>query len=56
MGPKTLEKLAAAGVKTALDLAGAQADDLAEKTGLKINKISSWQLAARTKADEAQSS
>ncbi|MDF0590870.1 DNA topoisomerase I [Candidatus Methanocrinis natronophilus] len=55
IGPKTLEKLAAAGVKTALDLAAAQADDLAEKTGLKINKISSWQLAARTKADKAQS-
>ncbi|MGC9515888.1 DNA topoisomerase I [Methanocrinis sp.] len=53
IGPKTLEKLEAAGVKTALDLAGAEADDLAEKTGLNKKKISSWQVAARTLTEEA---
>ncbi len=53
IGPKTLEKLGAAGVKTALDLAGAEAEDLAEKTGLNKKKISSWQVAAKTLAEEA---
>ena len=53
IGPKTLEKLGAAGVKTALDLAGAEADDLAEKTGLNKKKISSWQIAAKAMAEEA---
>jgi DNA topoisomerase-1 len=53
IGPKTLEKLEAAGVKTALDLAGAEAEELAEKTGLAKKKISSWQLAAKAMAEEA---
>ena len=55
IGPKTLEKLGAAGVKTALDLAGAEAEALAEKTGLTKKKISSWQLLAKTMVNEAQS-
>ena len=53
IGPKTLEKLGAAGVKTALDLVGAEAEELAEKTGLAKKKISSWQIAAKTLAEEA---
>jgi len=52
IGPKTLEKLEAAGVKTAIDLAGAEADALAEKTGLNKKKISSWQVAAKAMAEE----
>ena len=52
IGPKTLEKLEAAGVKTAQDLVEASAEELAEKTGLKINKISYWQLLAKTAAEE----
>jgi DNA topoisomerase-1 len=52
IGPKTLEKLEAAGVKTALDLAGAEAEELAEKTGLNKKKISTWQVAAKTLAEE----
>jgi len=46
IGPKTLEKLAGAGIKTAADLAGAKADILAEKTGISPKKISAWQKAA----------
>jgi DNA topoisomerase-1 len=53
IGPKTLEKLGAAGIKTAIDLAGAEAEDLAEKTGLNKKKISSWQAVAKTLAEEA---
>ncbi len=55
IGPKTLEKLGAAGIKTALDLAGAEVEDLAEKTGLNKKKISSWQIVAKTLAEEASS-
>ena len=53
IGPKTLEKLEAAGVKTALDLAGAEAEELAEKTGLNKKKLSSWQVAAKSMAEDA---
>ncbi len=55
IGPKTLEKLGAAGIKTAMDLVEAEAEELAEKTGLTKKKISSWQLAARTMEKEATS-
>jgi len=55
IGPKTLEKLGAAGIKTAMDLVGAEVEELAEKTGLAKKKISSWQLAAKTMAKEATS-
>jgi predicted flap endonuclease-1-like 5' DNA nuclease len=46
IGPKTLEKLEAAGVKTPKDLAGAGVDLLAEKTGISAKKILTWQTAA----------
>jgi DNA topoisomerase-1 len=47
IGPKTLEKLASAGIKTAHDLVKAEARSLAEKTGLSQKKIMAWQSAAR---------
>ncbi len=47
IGPKTLEKLASAGIKTAHDLVEAEAKSLAEKTGLSQKKIMAWQSAAR---------
>jgi DNA topoisomerase-1 len=48
IGPKTLEKLTGAGIKTAADLAQARADILAEKTGISPKKIMTWQEAARS--------
>ena len=47
IGPKTLEKLATAGINTAADLARAKAGRLAEKTGISAKKITAWQKAAR---------
>lgn len=47
IGPKTLEKLAAAGIKTTEDLLKAEARGLAERTGLNPKKILAWQGAAR---------
>jgi DNA topoisomerase-1 len=47
IGPKTLEKLASAGIKTAQDLINAEARNLSEKTGLSEKKIHGWQSAAR---------
>ncbi|MCX6669632.1 MAG: DNA topoisomerase I [Methanothrix sp.] len=47
IGPKTLEKLASAGIKTTHDLVKAEARSLAEKTGLSQKKIMAWQSAAR---------
>ncbi|VVB68348.1 Reverse gyrase 1 [uncultured archaeon] len=47
IGPKTLEKLASAGIKTAHDLVEAEAKSLAEKTGLSQKKIMAWQSAAK---------
>jgi DNA topoisomerase-1 len=47
IGPKTLEKLAAAGIKTTEDLLKAEAKGLAERTGLNSKKILAWQGAAR---------
>ena len=46
IGPKTLEKLAAAGIKTAADLAQAKAGSLAKMTGISPKKIMAWQKAA----------
>jgi len=46
IGPKTLEKLAAAGIKTAADLAQAKAGSLAKMTGISAKKIVAWQEAA----------
>ncbi|OPY52606.1 MAG: Reverse gyrase 1 [Methanosaeta sp. PtaU1.Bin112] len=46
IGPKTLEKLTGAGIKTAADLARAKADSLAKITGISAKKISAWQKAA----------
>lgn len=46
IGPKTLEKLAGAGINTAADLARATVSSLVEKTGISAKKISAWQKAA----------
>jgi DNA topoisomerase-1 len=48
IGPKTLEKLMAAGIKTADDLLEAEASNLASRTGLSQKKIATWQDAARS--------
>lgn len=47
IGPKTLEKLAAAGIKTTEDLLRAEVESLVEKTGLNQKKILAWQSAAK---------
>jgi DNA topoisomerase-1 len=47
IGPKTLEKLAIAGIKTADDLLKAEVQNLVEKTGLSQKKILAWQSAAK---------
>lgn len=47
IGPKTLEKLTAAGIKTTQDLLKAEAENLVEKTGLSQKKILAWQTAAK---------
>lgn len=47
IGPKTLEKLASAGVRTSEDLLKAEAKALAEKTGLSEKKIAAWQGKAK---------
>ncbi|MGD0951089.1 MAG: DNA topoisomerase I [Methanotrichaceae archaeon] len=48
IGPKTLEKLTAAGIKTMQDLLKAEVENLVEKTGLSQKKIQAWQSAAKT--------
>ena len=48
IGPKTLEKLTAAGIKTTQDLLKAEVESLVEKTGLSQKKILAWQSAAKT--------
>ena len=47
IGPKTLEKLTAAGIKTTQDLLKAEVESLVEKTGLSQKKILAWQSAAK---------
>ena len=47
IGPKTIEKLGAAGVKTREELLKAKAESLAKKTGISPKKILAWQAAAR---------
>jgi DNA topoisomerase-1 len=47
IGPKTLEKLATAGIRTSQDLLKAKAKALAEKTGLSEKKIMAWKSAAK---------
>ncbi len=47
IGPKTLEKLSLAGIKSVPDLASARAESLAEKTGISPKKILAWQSAAK---------
>ncbi len=47
IGPKTLEKLAEAGIKTREDLLKAKAKGLAEQTGISPKKITAWQKAAK---------
>lgn len=47
IGPKTLEKLTAAGIKTTQDLLKAEAESLVKKTGLSQKKILAWQIAAK---------
>ncbi|MFZ1316072.1 DUF4332 domain-containing protein, partial [Methanothrix sp.] len=47
VGPKTMEKLEAAGVRTSQDLLSAKAKALAEKTGLSEKRIAAWMKAAK---------
>lgn len=47
IGPKTLEKLASAGIKTRDDLLKAKAKGLAERTGINPKKIIAWQSAIK---------
>jgi DNA topoisomerase I len=47
VGPKTLEKLAAAGITTSEDLLGAKTKTLSSKTGLSEKKILAWKSAAK---------
>ncbi len=47
IGPKTLEKLAAAGIKTSQDLLVAKTKALSSKTGLPEKKILAWKSAAK---------
>ncbi len=47
IGPKTLEKLASAGIKTSQDLLVAKAKALSSKTGLPEKKILAWKSAAK---------
>jgi DNA topoisomerase-1 len=47
IGPKTLEKLTAAGIKTTQDLLKAEVESLVEKTGLSQKKLLAWQSAAK---------
>jgi len=46
IGPKTLEKLALAGIKTAADLVQAKSGSLAKMTGISPKKIMDWQKSA----------
>jgi len=52
IGPKTLEKLDEAGVKMVFDLVEADADELVDKTGISLKKISVWKKAAKAAAEE----
>ena len=47
IGPKTLEKLASAGIKTSQDLLVAKTKALSSKTGLPEKKILAWKSAAK---------
>ena len=47
IGPKTLEKLATAGIKTSQDLLNAKVKILATQTGLSEKKIMAWKSAAK---------
>ena len=47
IGPKTLEKLASAGIKTSQDLLVAKTKALSSKTGLSEKKILAWKSAAK---------
>ena len=47
IGPKTLEKLALAGINNREDLLGAGVAILAEKTGISTKKITDWRRAVR---------
>ncbi len=47
IGPKTMEKLAAAGITTSQELLGAKTKALSSKTGLPEKKILAWKSAAK---------
>ncbi len=50
IGPKTLEKLAQAGINSKEDLLRAGVKGLAEKTGISPKKITAWRRAARAES------
>ena len=50
IGPKTLEKLALAGINNKEDLLRAGVKILAEKTGISPKKITDWRRAARAES------
>jgi DNA topoisomerase I len=47
IGPKTLDKLASAGIKTTQDLINAKTKSLATQTGLSEKKILTWKSLAK---------
>ncbi|HOT06020.1 MAG TPA: DNA topoisomerase I [Methanotrichaceae archaeon] len=55
LGPKSREKLQAAGVNKLADLSGADLSALAEKTGISLKKMLSWQKAASAMLAEKHS-
>ncbi|HWQ20111.1 MAG TPA: DNA topoisomerase I [Methanotrichaceae archaeon] len=54
IGPKTLEKLIAAGITTPEELAKSKVGDLVKKTGLSEKKIAVWRGAAKSMAAPAK--
>ena len=52
VGPKTLEKFGNVGIERVQDLIGFKSEELAEKTGISLKKISAWKKAAKAAAKE----
>lgn len=54
IGPKSREKLEAAGIRQTADLVSADAAGLAERSGIGLKKIFAWQTAARVLLKEIE--